>query len=298
MGSSVSLPISAAQYSELQAFRPQASAIWSDFAVHVVDQRAGFREAMTFADNVVNLRTAGTCRLRQDAGGRSLVGRSGPGSINVIPAHLWANWECSAASEGSRVIAMFVPEATLARVAEDSGFDARQVELVPQFLTRDRVVESVLSGLVLEAQNGSLSGPLYAESACEFLAHHLIRTFSSRSRSLAFAAGGLSKSRLRAVLDYIEESLAEHISLQQLAEVARVSRRHFERAFRKAVGVPAYAYVIEKRIAAARSLLASEPTLPIQAIAMRVGFGSSGHMAAVFRRHMGCSPAAFRRMQG
>ena len=30
----------------------------------------------------------------------------------------------------------------------------------------------------LEAQKGSPSGRLYADSACEFLAHHVIRTYS------------------------------------------------------------------------------------------------------------------------
>ena len=251
---------------------------------------------MSFADHVLNLRIAGNCRLRQDVDGRSFVGRSGPGCINVIPARLSAKWEASPASDGSRVIAMFVPEAFVARVAEESGLEARKVEIVPQFLIRNRVVDSVLTGLALEAQNGSPSGPLYAESACEFIAHHLVHEFSSRSRSLPRSKGGLSRPRLRAVLDYIEESLAEPITLRQLAHLARVSPRHFERAFRQAVGSPPHAYVIEKRVAAARSLLLTNPALTVETVAMRVGFSSSSHLSAAFRRHMGCSPAAFRRM--
>jgi AraC family transcriptional regulator len=201
-----------------------------------------------------------------------------------------------AASEGSRVIAMFVPEAVVARVAEDAGFEARKIEIIPQFLIRDRVVESVLTGLVLEAQNGSPTGPLYAERACEFIAHHLLHAFSSRSRPLPRSAGGLSRPHLRAVLDYIEASLAEPITLRQLAHLARVSPRHFERAFRQAVGLPPHAYVIEKRVAAARSVLLTNPTLTVEAVAVRVGFSSSSHLAAAFRRRMGCSPATFRRM--
>jgi AraC family transcriptional regulator len=296
MGASASPPISATHYSELAPFRPRASAAWSDFTVHVVDQRAGFRETMSFADHVLNLRIAGNCRLRQDVDGRSFIGRSGPGCINVIPARLSAQWEASPALDGSRVIAMFVPEAFVARVAEESGLEAGKIEIVPQFLIRNRVVDSVLTALALEAQNGSPSGPLYAESACEFIAHHLVYEFSSRSRSLPRSKGGLSRPGLRAVLDYIEDSLAEPITLRQLAHLARVSPRHFERAFRQAVGSPPHAYVIEKRVAAARSLLLTKPELTVETVAMRVGFSSSSHLSAAFRRHMGCSPAAFRRM--
>jgi AraC family transcriptional regulator len=190
---------------------------------------------------------------------------------------------------------MFVPHAFFARVAEDYGFEARKIEIIPQFLIRDRVVESVLTSLVMEAQNGSPSGPLYAESACQFVVHHLLHAFSSRSRPLPPTAGGLSKPHLRAVLAYIEENLAEPITLGQLGHLAGVSPRHFERAFRQAVGSPPHAYVIEKRVEAARSLLQTNPTMAVDTVAVRVGFSSSSHLAAAFRRRTGCSPAAFRR---
>ena len=124
----------------------------------------------------------------------------------------------------------------------------------------------------------------------------MIQTYSTLPRSPAHLDGGLSGRRLRQVLDYIEESLADTISLRQLAELARVSPRHFERAFRQAVGMPPHSYVMTKRVAAARSLLVSEPILRIDEIAARVGFCSSSHVASAFRRHTGYSPAGFRRI--
>jgi transcriptional regulator GlxA family with amidase domain len=42
-------------------------------------------------------------------------------------------------------------------------------------------------------------------------------------------------------------------SLHRLSELAGVSPRHFERAFRQAVGVAPHAYVLQRRIAAAGS---------------------------------------------
>ena len=296
MNPTVAQPISAAQWSQLLPFRPKVSAAWSPFAAHVVDLQAAFSETMSFSDHVLNMRISGTCRIRQNANGRSLVGRSSPGSVHVIPAHLQARWEASAVSEGSRAIAMFVPEAFLERVAEECGVDLRKMEIIPQFLVHDPVIESVLTRLAIEAQNGLPSGHLYAESACEFLAHHVIHTYSSRSRPLARSAGGLSGRHLQAVLDYIEESVADSITLRQLAELARVSPRHFERAFRQAVGVPPHAYVMKKRVASALQLLIGDPTLTIEHIAARVGFSSSSHLSSAFRRQTGYSPATFRRI--
>ena len=99
------------------------------------------------------------------------------------------------------------------------------------------------------------------------------------------------------MLDYIRDNVAQPVSLCQLAELARVTPRHFERAFRQAVGMPPYAYVIQQRVAVARHLLLTEPTLSIEEVASRTGFGSSSHLGFVFRRHTGYSPAALRRLR-
>lgn len=296
MNPTVSEPLSATQYPHVLPIQARVSAAWSAFAAHVVDVHEDFSQTMTFADHVLSLRLAGASRLRQTIGRRSLSGRSGPGSLNVIPAHLTALWEASAMPQGSRTMTFFVPEAFLARVVEQYGIDSRNLEIIPQFLTHDLVIESVLTRLASEAQTGSPSGPLYAESACEFLAHHLIHTYSSRSMPLPRWIGGLSGRHLQAVLDYIEACLAEPLTYRQLAQLAGVSPRHFERAFRQAVGVPVHAYVTERRIAATRRLLLDDPTLSVEHIAAQVGFSSSSHLALAFRRHTGHSPVAFRRL--
>jgi transcriptional regulator GlxA family with amidase domain len=43
--------------------------------------------------------------------------------------------------------------------------------------------------------------------------------------------GGLSSRRLRLVLEYIEDTLGQPIKLRELAALAGISARHFERAY-------------------------------------------------------------------
>lgn len=221
-------------------------------------------------------------------------GWSDPGSVNLTPANVAGTWE---ADGPSRAIVLFVPDAFLSRViAEQSEADPRRVEIIPQFLLRDPVIEAVVTRLGLEARNGSPTGSLYAESACEFLAHHIVQEYSSLSRPPPRFSGGLSAHRLKVVTDYIEENLANPIALRELAVLARVSVRHFERAFRQSLGVPPHTYVLERRVAAARDLLLNHQALTIEQIAERAGFSSSSHLASVFRRKTGYAPARFRRM--
>jgi AraC family transcriptional regulator len=181
-------------------------------------------------------------------------------------------------------------------ILENWEVDPHHIEIVPQFLVRDPVIETLITQLATEARNGSPSGLLYAESACEFLACHLIQRHSTISKRPAHTHGGLPRHRLRTVRNYIEENLANRITLPELAGLACVSVRHFERAFRQSLGMPPHRYVLERRVAAARDLLLTHPNLPIEDIARQVGFSSASHFSSTFLRRLGCTPTVFRRL--
>jgi AraC family transcriptional regulator len=221
-------------------------------------------------------------------------GWSDPGTVNLSPANFYARWE---ADGSSQAIVVFIKDELLARVIlEYWDADPQNVEIVPQFLVRDPVIETVVRQLAVEAGTESPSGLLYADSACEFLAHHLIQRHSTLSKMSVRPHGGLPAHRLRVVKNYIEENLGNRITLHELATLACVSVRHFERAFRQSLGAPPHRYVLERRVSAARDLLLTHPTLTIEGIARKLGFSSSSHLSAAFSRRMGCSPATFRRV--
>jgi AraC family transcriptional regulator len=289
-------PITAARFLDFLPSPPDASATWSVFSVHVMEPPV--QATMAWSDHVLALQLSGTCRLRREMGGRSAEGWSGPGCVSLIPARVEGTWEGRGHSGISRAIALFVPEVFLSRViAQDWDVEPRSVAIVDRFLARDPVIEGLLTRLAFEARNGSPSGSIYAESACEFLAHHIIHAHSSLAAPPPPSSGGLPARRLKQILEYVEENLGQPISLRQLADLAGLSARHFERAFRQALGVPPHAYVLQKRVAAARQLLLDQPTLAIQEIAVRVGFSSASHLASAFRRRTGHTPGAFRRLQ-
>jgi len=174
----------------------------------------------------------------------------------MTPPNLDGSWEAEASSHA---IVLTIPDAFLSRViAEHWEADPRGVEIVPQFLARDRVIEAVMTRLALEAHRGSHSDSLYVTSACEFLAHHIIDGYSSLSKSVPRYSGGLGR-RLNTVIDYIEANLARPITLRELAGLAGVSARHFERAFRQRLGLPPHAYVLRRRVSAAKACSSDKP---------------------------------------
>jgi len=288
--------ISGRRFPDLLASPPDASASWRAFSVHV--HAPSSHGTAIFSDHLVGLRLSGGSRLHQEVGGRSSAGWVTPGCAVLVPAGQWNTWESRSHSGSPLGVATFVPDAFLARViAEDWGGDPKRVEVFYRFLIRDPVIEGVLTRLAFETQQGSPMGSIYAESACEFLVHHIIRAHSSLAAPPPRYYGGLPRRSLRLVLDYIEENLSKPITLRQLAELGGVSPRHFERAFRQDLGIPPHGYVLQRRVDAARHLLVTQPALSIHEISKRAGFSSSSHLASAFRRQTGYTPTAFRRLR-
>jgi AraC family transcriptional regulator len=271
---------------------PRVAAEWNPFSLFVVDATP-LHASITFGDLALGLYTAGRHRVRRTMGGRVAEGWSDPGTLNMTPPDLDGSWE---AEGSSHAIVVTIPPAYLSRViSEHWEADPRGVEIVPQFLARDRVIEAVMTRLALKASYGSSSDSLYVASACEFLAHHVVDSYSSLSKSEPRYSGGLGR-RLNAVVDYIEANLAEPIALRELAGLAGMSTRHFERAFRQSLALPPHAYVLRRRVDAAKDLLIGQTALTMEQIAKRVGFSSASHLASAFRRHAGYSPTQFRRV--
>jgi len=286
------IPVPASRFGDLLPGSPKPSAAWNPFTLYVVDETP-LHTTTAFADLAIGLFTSGRHRIRRRIGSRLVEGWSDPGTINLTPSNIDVTWEADAAS---RAVVLLIPDAFLARVIEeDCEATPRGVEILPHFLARDPLMEALANRLAFEAQHGSPAGSLYAESACEFLAQHIIHAYSSLSKPAPRQTGGLGH-RLKVVVDYIEANLAKKITLQEIVVLAGVSARHFERAFRQSMGLPAHAYVLRRRVFAARDLLVSRPTLTIEQIAAQVGFSSASHLASAFRRHTGYPPVVFRRM--
>ena len=189
--------ISPSQFADLfPAARIQSAAL-KCFSRHVVDATP-LEASIAFTETALGLYTAGRNRIRRKQGGRLIEGWSDLGTVNLTPANFYAKWEADGSSNS---IVVFVQDALLSRVIlENWGADPRSVEIVPQFLVRDPLIEVVVTQLAIEVGNGSPSpGLLYAESACEFLVHHLIQRHSTLSKTPARPLGGLPAHRLKVV---------------------------------------------------------------------------------------------------
>jgi AraC family transcriptional regulator len=98
------------------------------------------------------------------------------------------------------------------------------------------------------------------------------------------------------VVDFIEEHLADEISLAALAELVELSLFHFARAFTQSFGVPPHRYHMARRIDRARILLQKQ-ALSVTEIGIQIGFRETSSFTRAFRKVTGLTPTEFRRHQ-
>lgn len=106
----------------------------------------------------------------------------------------------------------------------------------------------------------------------------------------------LQKWRLRRVLLHIDNNLTHKLSLGELAAVAGLSRMYFAHQFGRSMGLSPCAYVLSRRVEAARALLLTSD-LAVHQIAVQCGFGSSSHLSTAFKRRVGTSPIRWRKRE-
>jgi AraC-like DNA-binding protein len=103
----------------------------------------------------------------------------------------------------------------------------------------------------------------------------------------------LQKWRLKRVVDYIDNHLADRIRLLDLAAVAGLSRMHFASQFRVATGLRPHEFLLRQRVRRAEELL-QNGTMTIVEIALNVGFRTQAHFTTVFKRFVGHTPRQWR----
>ena len=91
-----------------------------------------------------------------------------------------------------------------------------------------------------------------------------------------------------------EEHLDEEISLQNLAEIAQLSRYHFARAFKHSFGLPPHRYHMSRRMERAKSLL-EERARSVTEVGLMLGFAETSSFTTSFRRAVGVTPSDYRR---
>jgi len=99
--------------------------------------------------------------------------------------------------------------------------------------------------------------------------------------------------RIISMRRYINEHYAEDLSLDLLSDNLFLSKFHLQRLFKRYYGQTPRQYLIERRLAAAKTLLANGTTVTDTCFA--VGFECPSSFCTLFRQRNGQTPGEFKK---
>jgi AraC family transcriptional regulator len=98
------------------------------------------------------------------------------------------------------------------------------------------------------------------------------------------------------VQHYINQHLAEDLSLETLADIANYSLFHFQKIFSEVLSESPKQYVIRLRLERAAHFIKVFPQLPINEIATNCGFSSNSIFSRAFKNYFGVSAEKYREL--
>lgn len=163
----------------------------------------------------------------------------------------------------------------------------------PVLSQQNRALAHLLIQLESEVAHRDNLFDLYAEGwACQALVQ-TSRHLNGGHRSPPASRGGMPRSVVRRIDEYIAAHLDGELRLADLAAVAQLSKHHFLRAFRQTTGETPHQHVLAMRLKEAKRQLA-ESTAGITEIALDCGFSNSQNFSTIFRKMTGLTPSTFR----
>jgi AraC family transcriptional regulator len=231
---------------------------------------------------------SGTGRLFQQQGKGELHADFVPGSVMIRPA---GSIQRLYGAVPERLRVGVSERLVVEAMAEIRGTST--VDLVPVLSVNDPLIHrgaSILWDELLKPQHPAQR--LLVEGVATMLAAHLARSYDARSRRLDDLARGLDPAALRSVMGYMHDHIDQHIALDELSNVARVSRFQLIRLFRASTGLTPMKYLESRRIEFARKLI-RENNMSMAEIAVEVSFVDQSHFVKRFRRHAGSTPGQY-----
>lgn len=200
----------------------------------------------------------------------------------------------SFSSEPLQTLRLLLNTELLSRTAQEvAGRDHTRLALIKHSGFQDPLLTQIGLALGRELEQRSPAGKLYAQTAAQMLAVHLLRHYSFEKGTFQDAAHGLTQQQIRRVIDFIQAHLGQDLSLEILAQQVGFSPYHFARLFRQTTGDSPHQFILRQRLERAQQLL-KETNVPLVSVALESGFANQSHLTQAFQRYLGLTPRAYR----
>jgi AraC family transcriptional regulator len=268
---------------------------WSNISADLRSHPRGIMASCSTGDTELILLLRGRSRITHEAGGTRQTSAAAPGMLWFTPAGV-REYFIETSDPLPEALHVLLPAAQYGSLRGD-GYSGAIDGLRYMGGFRDPLLEPILRSLLVEMRAPTRYGALLADGLACTLAARLVHKYAGHNCHGSPApsrGGGLDPRRLKRVCEFIEANFDRQLHLDQLAQVACLSRYHFARAFKNATGHTVHQYLTAKRLDRAKELLAANES-SIADISFQCGFSTQGTFTKAFVRSLSISPGRYRR---
>ncbi|MFT5893088.1 MAG: AraC-like DNA-binding protein [Dokdonia sp.] len=255
--------------------------------------------------------TKGQCVLRTKDTSVQLFA----GDIIVFPlgsSHWLANNETSKRHQGQHVVASILSGTSLfagdqlsatlvcGHFEFDRNLDHPFIKELPSIIhINDTDLKQFswlknITDLVIEEAGKEQSGSgIIVNKLGEILFVHTLRAFIEKNKSKSGFIAAMQDERISKVLKEIHASPEKDWKLEQLAQIAGMSRTSFANRFKILTGETPFHYMTQWRLLKAKELL-EESSLSVREVAEQVGYQSEAAFNRIFKKRVSQTPLKFR----
>ena len=202
----------------------------------------------------------------------------------------------AATSEPFQAMFVFVELTVLRSALEETfGDEAEKARLRDVSAFTDDVLNSFMERIREELMREEAS-PLFVSAIARAIAVHIARNYAETIDDSHHGTPSLPGYKLKQVTDWLAEHRAETLYLDALAAKVGLSKFHFHRLFKRAMGLPPSRFQLDLRMNRARQLL-RETKKSVIDVALDVGYTNPSHFAKLFHKETGLTPSEYRRQR-
>lgn len=232
---------------------------------------------------VIALITSGCERIR--IGRKSVLAPAG--TIAVVNPEEWHDGE-RGADEGWAYRTFYPSVPLMSALARELGRYGAPV------FSRATIEDSSLAAVLTAAHQGSTSpDTMTAETSLLVALRRLIVRHGDSSGQAEEIESSGSQRRFSLYRDLVENELGSRLDLKRIAGAAGVTRFQVIRDFNKAIGLTPAAYIRDRRLRRASTLI--EQGFGLADAAIAAGFADQSHLSRTFRAMHGMTPGMFRK---
>lgn len=192
----------------------------------------------------------------------------GPGDLTIMNAGAEAIWRWLAPLDDTHVY--LTKDLMTATWREMYQQDVADVGLRDAIKVRDRAIFRAAMLIAAEAEHGLAGSRILVDSLATEMCVRLLRAHGDAILKEEYDGQALSSRQKYALKNYVNDNIAEDLSLQALADHIEVSRSNLARKFRAATGTSVHTFVLAQRVEHAETLL-RRTRLPMHDIAAQSG---------------------------